>query len=47
MLSKELEQALEQNQELNENILELKQALMIREKQLIYISGVLPSYEDF
>lgn len=47
MLSKELEQALEQNQELNEDILELKQALMIREKQLVYISGVLPSYEDF
>lgn len=47
MLSKELELALEHNQELNEDVAELKQALMIREKQLVFISGVLPSFDDF
>lgn len=47
MLSKELELALEQNQELNEDVSELKQALMIRERQLVFISGVLPSFDDF
>jgi hypothetical protein len=47
MLSKELELALEQNKELNEDVIELKQALMIRERQLVFISGVLPSFDNF
>ena len=47
LLSKELEQALIQNQDLNDEVSELKEFLKIRERQLVFISGVLPSYEDF
>ena len=47
LLSKELEQALVQNQDLNNEMSELKEFLRIRERQLVFISGVLPSYEEF
>ena len=46
MLSKELELSLEQNQELNEDVQELKAALNIRERQLIAIAGSLPGYDE-
>jgi hypothetical protein len=47
MLSKELELALEQNIERNEDVIELKRALTMRERQLVFISGVLPSFDNF
>lgn len=46
LLSKELEQALLLNQDLNEEVNELKEFLQIRERQLMLISGVLPGYEE-
>ena len=46
MLSKELELSLEQNQELNEDVQELKAALLIRERQLVAIAGSLPGYDE-
>ena len=47
LLSKELEQALLLNQDLNDEVNELKHLLQLRERQLVFISGVLPGYEDF
>lgn len=46
MLSKELELSLEQNQELNEDVQELKTALLIRERQLLAITGSLPGFDE-